>query len=157
KDPITIRQLLTHTAGFRMGPTNWSEDSWEQVVARVCDAPLEPGWTPGQKAGYHPSSAWIMLGEILRRVDPQQRLCDRFVREEIFVPVGMNDSWCGMPPEAYRAYGERIGAIFDASKGAPNETEPSQGVPDERTCALVRPGANGRGPIRELGRFYEAL
>jgi CubicO group peptidase (beta-lactamase class C family) len=158
KSPITLRHLLTHTGGFRMGPTNWVDDSWEQVVARVCAAPLEPRWVPGEKAGYHPSSAWVMLGEIVRRVDPSQRSYDRYVREEIFLPLRMNDSWCGgMPLETYRGYGARIGAMFDTTKGIPSVNEANHGVPTERAVALNRPGANGRGPIRELGRFYEML
>ena len=155
KERITVRHLLTHTGGFRMGATSWTPEPWEQTVARVCAARLEPRWVPGEKAGYHPSSAWIMLGEIVRRVDPQQRTYDAYVRREIFEPLGMDDSWIGMPPERYRAYGRRIGGMYETSREP--AAGPNEGVPSEATCALVRPGANGRGPIRELGRFYEML
>jgi CubicO group peptidase (beta-lactamase class C family) len=65
----------------------------------------------------------------------------------------MRDSWIGMPPEAYRAYGDRIALMTNTSgtmiSAAPGDTEAD--------AAIVRPSGNGRGPIRELGKFYEML
>ena len=49
---------------------------------------------PGQRAGYHPTSAWFILGEIVRRVDG--RPFARYVREAIFAPLGMHDCFIGM-------------------------------------------------------------
>jgi CubicO group peptidase (beta-lactamase class C family) len=158
KDAITIRHLLTHTGGFRAAPGTaanlWAIEPWQTVVAGICAARLEPRWIPGQKAGYHPGTSWIMLGELIRRLDG--RPFDRYVREMIFQPLGMIDSWVGMPPEKYREYREsnRLVTSYDTSKGPPDPNTPP---PSEALCALVRPGASGRGPIRELGRFYEAL
>jgi CubicO group peptidase (beta-lactamase class C family) len=158
KDPITLRHLLTHTGGFRAASgaaaNAWAIEPWDAVVAAVCAARLEPRWVPGHKAGYHPSTSWIILGELVRRLDG--RPFDRYVREMVFEPLGMTDSWIGMSPEKYREYREhnRLVASYDTSKGA---SDPDTPLPTEAACALVRPGANGRGPIRELGKFYEAL
>jgi CubicO group peptidase (beta-lactamase class C family) len=115
---------------------------------------------PGEKAGYHPRTAWFIVGELVRRLDDaRQRSYDRYVREEIFGPIGMADSWVGgMPPERYRAYGARIGAMFeDIHEDPPTDGDAMEGVPDERTCASVHPGASGRGPMHDLGKFYQAL
>src|SRR6185436_15629576 len=71
-----------------------------------------------------------------------------YVREEIFRPLGMSDSWIGMPPEQFHAYGNRMAPTFSG-----NDRSPAT----EFDASLVRPGGNGRGPIRELGRFYEML
>ena len=151
KDAVTIRHLLTHTAGFRGVAGLWSPLPWDSLIKRVCDARLEPGWVPGQKAGYHVASAWYVLGELVRRLDG--RTLDHYVREEIFLPLGMEDSWIGMPPDRYRRYGDRIGVLYETETGPPKP-----GAMDtEDRAALVRPGGNGRGPIRELGIFYEAL
>ncbi len=39
KESITIRHILTHTAGFRWVETGWPTESWEQIIARICQAP----------------------------------------------------------------------------------------------------------------------
>ena len=155
KEAVTVRHILTHTGGFRGIAGAWEEQPWDRIVAAVCEAKLEAGWAPGKKAGYHLATSWYVLGELVRRLDPNRRPFERYVREEIFEPLGMNDSWVGMPPERYRQYGERIGWTYDtrdalrAKAGHPYDTE--QGA------AACRPGSNGRGPVRELGYFYEML
>lgn len=157
KERVTIRHLLTHTGGFRFadgfgtrrGPFTMS---WDESVARVCAAELEPGWEPGSKAGYHPTSSMLIVGEIVRRCDG--RPFDRYVRDEIFAPLGMRDSWIGMPAEQYRAYGNRIGLMHNTETDV---AKPLPGTDSEEGTARCVPGGNGRGPMRELGWFYEAL
>ena len=68
KESITIRHVLTHTGGFRFAVGEWSNEPWEQIIAQICDAELEPGWIIGRTSGYHISSGWYLLGEIIRRV-----------------------------------------------------------------------------------------
>jgi CubicO group peptidase (beta-lactamase class C family) len=157
KDAVTLRHVLTHTGGFRnadggaLDPRQTFLSPWDEVIARICAARLEPGWTPGHKAGYHPTSGWFVLGEIVRRLDG--RPFDRYVREAIFEPLGMADCWVGMPPEVYRAYGDRIGRMH-------NTVEAPRPVPvtdSEAACAGSVPGGNGRGPMRQLARLYELL
>jgi CubicO group peptidase (beta-lactamase class C family) len=151
---ITIRHLLTHTAGIRMLDAGWPQDSWDQIIARICSRKPEPRWVPGEKAGYHTESSWFILGEIVRRVDG--RPYDRYVREEIFGPLGMRDSWVGMPLDRYLAYKEaadRIGSMWNTEK----PERPCHGWDTPERCTTCNPGGNGYGPIRELGRFYEML
>ncbi|MGH7176967.1 MAG: serine hydrolase domain-containing protein, partial [Tepidisphaeraceae bacterium] len=152
KDAITIRHLLTHTAGIRALPAFSPDAPWDTIIDAICDLRIEPRWIPGEKAGYHHSSSWFMLAEIVRRLDG--RTYDRYVREQIFLPLGMNDSWVGMPPDAYRKYGQRIGGMFDTSR---KPVDFDGGIPTEAQCAAVRPAGNGRGPIRELATLYESL
>lgn len=152
KEAVTIRHLLTHTGGFRRSASNWNPAPWEALVARICASPLESGWIPGQKAGYHIASSWVILGELIGRIDG--RPVSQYMRQEIFLPLGMNDCWLGMSPEVYRGYGQRIGLMHDTSHHPP---QPHVHWDTEASAALVRPGASGRGPIRQLGRFYEML
>ena len=72
----------------------------------------EPRWAPGQKAGYHQASSWFILGEVIQRVSGLP--FSTYVRREIFEPLGMADSWIGMPPERYLEYWDagRIGAMW---------------------------------------------
>ncbi len=155
KGRVTIRHLLTHTGGFlrEWAPSAYNTLPWDEIIARVCAAPLEPGWTPGRRAGYHAVSSWFVIGEIVRRVDG--RHYRDYVREAIFAPLGMRDSWVGMPPERHAAYGDRIGAMHDM--GADAGARPYPNLDTAAGCARCVPGGNGRGPIRELGRFYEML
>lgn len=151
KEKISIRHLLTHTGGFPLAETGWPHASWEESVARICAAPLETGWVIGQTAGYHPSSSWFILGEFIARLTG--RAFSRFLREEICEPLGMLATWNGMPPEIRRQLEPRISVMTQRVRG---EQEP---LPwhDSVHCQAASPGVNTRGPIRELGRFYEAL
>lgn len=153
KEAITIRHILTHTAGIRAVPEPWESDDWDETIRNICDnARIEPGWELGEKAGYHVAVSWYILGEVVRRVDG--RAYRDYVREAIFLPLGMNDCWIGMPPDVYDAYGQRVGILADTSKGSANFPTDEA---DKAGALLCRPGAGGRGPMRQLARLYEAL
>jgi CubicO group peptidase (beta-lactamase class C family) len=151
KGPITLRHLLTHTAGFQQVQTGWPDASWGDILAAVCAAPMERGWVPGKKAGYHLSS-WFLLGEVVRRVDG--RPYERYVREDIFEPLGMLDSWVGMPEAQYSVYGDRRGIMHGTLSGT---ARPVPVELNEAGWTRCHPGAGAHGPLRELGRFYEML
>jgi len=151
-DAITIRHLLTHTAGLRPPAPGWDARPWDEIVAAVSATSLQPGWTPGEKAGYSAAASWFILGEIVRRADG--RPYERYVREEILEPLGMVDSWIGMPRDRYRAYGDRISLMHDTTKRPIEVEDPAMA---ERAATQCRPGGGGRGPMREMGRFYEML
>lgn len=151
KQNITIRHLLTHTSAFRGLASNWSNDSFAGIIQRLCQAPMEGSAIPGRYAAYSVAANWYILGELVRVLDG--RPLEQFVRDEILLPAGMPDSWVGMDTPAYREYGQRIAIMYDTSKSGPRP----QNWHSEAHCTNCRPGANARGPIRELGRFYEML
>jgi len=161
KGGVTIRHALTHTGGFRMAGTRWPDEPWDAIIGRICERKLEPRWVPGEKAGYHLTSSWFMLGEIARRLDG--RPFDRFVRAAVLEPLGMDDSWIGMPAERWRDYGARIAPLWNTAGAAEAGNERGEGSPSghgwtrEERVTRPSPGGNGRGPVRELGRFYETL
>jgi CubicO group peptidase (beta-lactamase class C family) len=152
KQSITLRHLLTHTAGIRwvdFSPTQ----PWDQIIARICDAPLEPHWIPGQTAGYHAFTSWYILAEIIRRLDPAHRPYEKFVTEQIFQPLGMTDCFLAMPLDQYDAFGDRIAMmpVTNQSHHRPVFFDTEAG------CALCVPGGSARGPVRQLARFYQML
>jgi CubicO group peptidase (beta-lactamase class C family) len=158
KERVTIRHVLTHTGGFPSAVLMWSAEPWEKIIAELCDAPLAPGWVPGEKMGYHVASGWYALAEVIRRIDG--RSYSSYTREEIFEPLGMRDTWLGMPPERHREYAadNRIAPMHfstGVAKPIPQMYEPWRD--SEEALAICRPGGSARGPIRELGRFYEAM
>jgi CubicO group peptidase (beta-lactamase class C family) len=158
KERVTIRDVLTHTGGFPGAVLNWATEPWDRIIAELCAAPLAPGWIPGQQMGYHVASGWYALAEIVRRIDG--RPYPQFVREEIFEPLGMSDTWLGMPPERHREYAS-VGRLAPMhlstgiSKPIPHNF-PLWGDSAD-ALAICRPGGSARGPIHDLGKFYEAM
>lgn len=150
KEAVTIRHILTHTGGFRAGPRR-PTTPWNQTITDLCSMRLEPGWIPGQKAGYHPTSSWFILGEIVRRLSGLDYSV--YVRRQIFEPLGMTDAWIGMPFEVFHAYGSRVTPMHLTRDG--KTRPPTEAV--EFTATTTRPGSNGYGPLHDLGRFYEML
>lgn len=151
KDEVTMRHILTHTGGFRDAGIAFAEKNWDEAVRKVCDTPLEEGWLVGKTAGYDARGAWYILGEVIRRVNG--RPFHQYVRQAIFDPVGMYDSWIGMTPEAYRDYGARVAPMYTTENSPPQETD----MLSEANCVACFPAGNAIGPVRELGYFYEML
>ncbi len=151
KEGVTIRHLLTHTGGIRMFETGWPAASWDEIVARICARRLEPRWTPGRKAGYHLTSSWFILGELVRRLDG--RTFESYVFEELFGPLGAADCSIGMSVSRYRSSAPFIAPVYDTSGDGPVELAWT----DESRLTRPSPGANGCGPARELARLYRCL
>ncbi len=152
KAGVTLRHLLTHTGGLRMLDTGWPAAGWEGVIARVSAQRIEPRWVPGRKAGYHLTSSWFILGELVRRIDG--RPFAAYVRDEIFVPLGAADCWIGMAAERFHEYGARIAPMFDVTTGGALE---ENGATSESRLVVASPGGNGCGPLRGLARLYQML
>jgi len=88
KEPITIRHVVTHTGGFRAVLGDYEKQPWDELIASVCAARLEPGWIIGKTAGYHPLTSWYILGELVRRLSGQS--FEQYCRERIFDPLAMS-------------------------------------------------------------------
>jgi CubicO group peptidase (beta-lactamase class C family) len=151
KEDVRIRHLLTHTAhlGGYAGPTALPA-TWDDLVGAIVRAPRTPyrgaegDELPklGTGPGYNPAGI-IVLAEIARRLDGR-RPFERIVREDVYEPAGMIDSWCGMTVEAYRAY--RSAGRFDSGY-----------MDSEAEIVKCQPAGGGMGPTRELARFYEMM
>ncbi len=158
KDRITIRHLLTHTGGIRRADfqpergVNPLTSSWEERLQAICAASVEPGWEIGRTAGYHPFSGMFLLAEIVRRCDG--RPFERYVREELFEPLGLYDSWVGLPAQRFEAYGDRMASMHHVADGV---ATPMRLFDSPQGAAPCVPAGGGWGPIRELGRFYQML
>jgi CubicO group peptidase (beta-lactamase class C family) len=157
KHRITIRHLLTHTAGIRQVSSNWSTEPWQGVIDRICNSSIEPDWTPGEDAGYHVASAWYVLVDLCRHVldvEPTDAAVAKMLSDEVLRPLGMSDSYIGMPRHRYVDLGTDSAITFDSAKATPS----ALAFPNsEKGHVLCRPGGNARGPARSLGRFYEQL
>jgi CubicO group peptidase (beta-lactamase class C family) len=165
KERCTIRHVLTHTGGFPNADTKLfdADVPYAEVVARIAESPAR--WEPGTDAAYHPSSGWKILGAIVERVDG--RPIDRYVREEVFAPLGIENMRLGIPQEEQSTLGDRIAPVYWRGHVLPvvDEDGSLQMVPykvdqfhnEPHFVAKVEPGGGMRGSARELGRFYESL
>ena len=165
KERATLRQVLTHTAGFPMpGIDTYDRDiSYADGVAAVAAAPAQ--WEPGTAAGYHATSAWRILGAIVEAVDG--RPIDRYVRDEVIGPLDVSDTWLGIPLDDQVRLGDRIVPVtwkghvlpkIDADGAlsmAPYRVDKLHNRPWH--IAKVEPAGNTRGPASALGRFYESV
>lgn len=88
KDVITIRQLMTHSAGIPTAAVTGvlTGEGWRNSVQMLCQAELE--WAPGSRCFYHGLSASLAGAECLLRQKPGASwngLC----QEWLFAPLGM--------------------------------------------------------------------
>jgi len=152
KASITLQHLLTHTTGFPVLENLPENDGWQAVLAAICDTPADPETPPGTVAAYQPQAGWYLLAEIVQRLTSTP--FSEHIRTAVLLPLGMSDSWIGMPAARFHAYGPRIATTHNTSR---QPATPHPFWDSELRCVACRPGGNARGPIRELGRFYEAL
>jgi CubicO group peptidase (beta-lactamase class C family) len=154
KADTTLRHLLTHTAGLPWADgilESWPwRESRAENLARIFAA--APDYPAGTRAGYHAGAGMSVLAAVVEHVS--RTPFDEYVRAEIFEPLEMYDCWIGMPPDRYDAYGDRIGVMHATNVSPP---VPVKGVDARRQTSVPVPGANGRGPMRELVHLYEML
>ncbi len=151
KEAATISHVLTHTGGFPMVTFPFLRYGWEEAIRSICEEPAE--WEPGTAAGYHALSGWCILGEIVRRVDG--RPIEVYLEEELFRPLGMNDTSVGLSEARVAALGDRLSRV--SAKANERESAILEAWNDPRARPRVLPGGNGYGPAHDLGRFYLAL
>lgn len=153
KRAVKVVHLLTHTAGFDGDPAlNAVGGDWDDMVAAVCAAPLRPGASPGAAVNYTDLSAFLLLGEIVSRTAGIPFA--QYVRAEVFEPLGLTDSWIGVPEDTFTAYGDRV-ALPHVYLG--RRLVPADPFRTADVSAICAPGVGGLGPIRDLGRLLVEL
>jgi len=148
---VTLAQLLTHTAGFENRDLGWPEKDWQSIVSEVMHTPLPESWPVGKKAGYVVAASWFLLGEVICRLTSLG--FSSAIRELVFDPLGMSNSFCGVTTTEYESMKSQVGRMYFRT---PRGLEDLEWDSIERV-SNPSPGGNCRGPIRELGKFYESL
>lgn len=126
---ITIRQLLSHSAGFRNGTWPWRDKEWQ---------PFEPpGWKqleamlPYTEVQFKPGSRYsysnpgiVYLGQVIERLSGEDY--EVYIDKNILRPLGMYASYFDRTPphllhhrshSYYIRDGKRTAAPFDADTG----------------------------------------
>lgn len=143
--PVTIRHLLTHTAGISYGE-GVARDRWEKAgiqgwyfahrdepigatVSRIASLPFDA--QPGERWIYGYSTD--ILGALVERVSGLT--LDKFLHSRILEPLGMKDTHFYLP----RSKKNRLAAVYSAKAGGGIERAPDPG-------GMVGQGAYVEGP-----------
>ncbi len=98
RENITFYHLLTHSSGlpsvYTPSPGMYI-DHLGEIIDAICKNVHAIG-PPDQLVNYAPMAAHALMGEAVRRTDPQKRSYRRLVEEEIFKPLKMKDSSVGV-------------------------------------------------------------
>ncbi len=136
--PVTIRHVLTHTSGLRLNPdgTGLTEEQldyvtkqgqgFETLAERIKHAAVIPGaFHPGDEWRYGDSSDYV--GVLVEKISGMS--LNDFLRERIFEPLGMTDTYYYVPQEKV----DRVAAVYrPTDEGtmeltrAPGFVEPTQ-------------------------------
>lgn len=99
KQKLPVRYLFSHSSGLAGFDEKISiEDlkDWNKIVNIL--AKQKPWWEPGTKSGYHGTTMYFLLGELVRRISGKP--INKFFREEISKPF--NIDYHIMLPEKFR-------------------------------------------------------
>lgn len=120
RNPVTVRHLLTHTAGFSyefMSPEIFGLVQKKKVPSMMAggdgflNAPLL--FDPGQRWEYGINTDW--LGKLVEKVSGQK--LDEYFRDHIFNPLAMTDGYFQVPEEKR----SRIAKRYQRKDGALTE------------------------------------
>lgn len=99
RDKVNVYHLLTHTSGapsVYIAKPGMYIDKLDEVIDAICkNVPVLV--EPGSRVDYSPLVGHALMGEMVRRTDPQGRSYRQIVEDEIFGPCGMTDSAIGRP------------------------------------------------------------
>jgi CubicO group peptidase (beta-lactamase class C family) len=168
KDRITVRQVLSHRAGIPQMPEGVGPEEtcdWDWMIARI--EQFEPLFTPGTTNAYHVLVFGWLIGEIVQRTDPDGRSFDRFVREDLLEPLGIDDIYLGVPD----AQLDRVAPILVDPSAVAVQPNPDRRNESVMPVAIfpgpvfnrrgvrqsVNPGAGGIMTARAAARFFAML
>ena len=160
--PPTLRELLTHTAGFRYGfdpqdPLDaayiaagvWGAANLSEMMTRLATLPL--GYQPGSRWFY--SLSMDVQGAIIEKLSGQT-LPD-FMRERIFKPLGMVDTDFYVPAEK----ASRLATLYrhTKSEGLTVMERPLLGRDATRIPKLASGGGGLFSTAADYARFAQML
>lgn len=159
--PITLHDLLTHTAGIDYGQglakDRWAkadiqgwyfahrEELMRDTVARMASLPFAAH--PGERFVYGYNTD--ILGAVIERVSGQS--LDAFLRETILDPLGMDDTHFYLPPDKTG----RLATVYSATdNGLERAAEPGLGIGQGHYVKGPRVSFSGGAGLLSTARDY---
>lgn len=152
KDRVTLRHILSHRGGFpitpdALPPERWGD--WETATTVIAAMPL--AYPAGTTSAYHHLTQQWVCAEVVRRLDGRDYAA--YLRAEITAPLGMTDTYVGLPIEL-----EHRVARLHATDGTDAwGLENMQLIQRIALYRFVVPAASGVSTARDMARFYAAI
>ena len=158
--PVTIRHVLTHTSGLTLNPRDagLSDDELSHVTndgeafatigERVARAAGIPGaFHPGDEWRYGSSTDHVAV--LVEKISGQP--IDVFLKERIFEPLGMHDTFYNVPREKV----DRVAAVYRPTEDGKSEL---MRAPEFREPTTYFPGVAGlNGTSADYFRFAQMI
>src|SRR3989344_7402008 len=126
---LALRQLMSHSAGFRSGTWRWREHDWQpfepanwsQLLAMLPYTRVE--FEPGSRFGYS-NPGIVYLGQVIERLSGEDY--EVYIDKNILKPLAMHESYFDRTPPhllPHRSHsytisdGKRVWAPFDVDTG----------------------------------------
>jgi CubicO group peptidase (beta-lactamase class C family) len=151
-DDITIKQLLSHSAGFRAGTWPWAGDkpwqpfeppSWEQLAGMMPYTEVE--FAPGTKYSYS-NPGYVYLGRVIE--DVMQEPWETYIDKEILRPLGMTRAFFDQAPSFLRA--DKSHSYFVTDEG-------EQEAPFDFDTGITTMNGGLNAPIADMAKYIGLL
>jgi CubicO group peptidase (beta-lactamase class C family) len=143
---VTIKDIVTHTAGLATSPGAGLQDgSLEKIADAIGKLPLE--FRPGSKWQY--SSGITIAGRLIEIASGESYA--EYLRRHIFEPLGMKDSTFRLTPEQAK----RLAVTYKPGKekGLLEVVE----IPDPTQARTPNPSGGLYSTAADMARFYQAI
>jgi CubicO group peptidase (beta-lactamase class C family) len=152
KERVLVRHILTHRGGFPTTPPElprhrWGD--WEAALRAVTAMPLEHD--PGSGSAYHFLTQHWVCAALVCRLDGRAYV--DYLRQEITGPLGLSDTYVGLPSELEHRV-VKLHATDGTDEWGRNVLRGMHEAPLHR---MMVPGASGVSTARDMARFYAAI
>lgn len=157
KDGVTVRHVLTHSAGVPALPAETTPEDlcdWDRMCALVADS--APRWAPGTRVGYHAYTFGFLVGELVRRATGEP--ISRVLRTELTEPLGIADElYFGMPASEHGRLARLEGGVPGGNEATPPKLAPTAEFGNRADVLAADVPASGKTSARAMARLYAAL
>jgi CubicO group peptidase (beta-lactamase class C family) len=155
KQRVTVEQLIGHTGGIPPDlPFLMPQDIGNPEAVALAVAGQALIARPGEAVTYSPLGAYAVLAEVVRRVDGCKRSYRQFLDEELFAPLGMQDTCLSLRADLAE---RRVPVVVRDHTPAIIPPEALESINVMLTDSFEMPGASAIGTAADLFRWGEAL
>ncbi len=165
-EPMTLRHLLSHSAGLSYGYYGDTEvdrlyrevgliNDWDYLVPTTHDLVVELGklpllFQPGER--FHYSFASDVVGEVVSRVS--RKTLDVFFKERLWNPLGISDAYFDVPATELHRFGTNQYPFHDGV--FPIQDTPRRN-PEFRDVTFLSGGGGLVMSLEDFGKFAQFL
>jgi len=146
KGSITVRHLLTHTAGIPVSPGPDLLHASSSAAFAATLSGLVPDTPPGSRAVYHGQTAFSLLGVVFERAAGTP--LGHALRERVLEPLEMRSTYLPLPLEAE----SRVASVYAHPTDSEDERW-AEAVNGPLFRAAGHPAGGAYGTAEDLGRF----